>query len=363
MLPRYLRRAVASMILALPCGALAQAEEPAAAPSAATAASVAMNVDNPALLKGIKRVAIAGFTVDIVEHMEATADIAGAELLTGAPSDVSITLVGIDKTHYQAMVDAMYDKVAADLKAQGFEVMEHSELVANPEFQKIQSANSGEAREVKSPAGTNDYYSARGLPMLLVDEGALISKPMFAKHERDPYLSMGAALAGAFSMRGLYQLGELGKSLNVSMITVRVTLLGGQAKIDKAFWKTAASGSVDAAMAYVPLYNRILVLDGTSDKARVSLKEQTGTAKVGELVNVTSTEHKAAETAGNVAIAAGRALSAFGVLRGVPANSIKYNNSVRYEIRLEQAPFEKAVGDSFAKVSEGLAAELAHSRG
>jgi len=248
--PRTLFGAMAGLVavLAMP----ATAAEP---PGDAAPATVTVDVDNAGQIKGISCVAIATFEVDIVGHVEATTDIAGVELMTGAPSDVSTTLTGTDKTRYQDLVNGLYDRFTADLAGQGLKVMPQAELKAVPEFQKLQAKDAGAPRTVKSPAGINDYYSAYGLPIILADENTLIKRPTGwgQKPVRDPYVNWTNlfGLAGAVQM--LNQQSDVSKAVNCTMLNVRLTLLGGQARIEKAFWRTAGSGVADAAMAYVPL--------------------------------------------------------------------------------------------------------------
>ncbi|MGZ3306590.1 MAG: hypothetical protein ACXU8U_12085, partial [Asticcacaulis sp.] len=197
MMPQYTcRRLVGATIglaalLAAPAVTVA-GPAPAAEPATdAPPAAVTLEVDKPEELKGVSCVAIATFEVDIVGHLEATTDIAGVELMTGAPSEISTTLTGTDKAHYQALVNGLYDRFAADLAGNGFKVMSQTELSTIPGFQKLQAKDTGEPRTVKSPAGLNDYYSAYGLPIILADENVLIRRPLGwgQKAPRDPYVN------------------------------------------------------------------------------------------------------------------------------------------------------------------------------
>lgn len=331
---------------------------------ATSAQGVAMQVDNPDKLKGVKRVAIGSFMVDVVEDMRTSKDLAGIELVTGAPSSVSIKVKGLDPARYQAIVDAMYAKTEADLKAQGFEVVPNAEVMANPDMAKLVAKNNESPRRVKSAAGENLYFTAHGLPQIVTDELALIPKfrfnvPFGKKPKADPYI--GSFSVGMNSGMAIAMQNSIGKQLNAAMLNVRITLLASQASLDPEFFTEGSKKThAVAAIAMVPVYNRFYVAMPDGGKARVSLRDQVVTGAVGDLENITSGTKKATQTAGNVARVAG----ALGMLGGFSpfGSKIKYANSIDYEAKLDQAKFEQGVKDSYAKVSTGLVTELANRR-
>ncbi len=324
---------------------------------------VAMQVDNPGKLAGIHRVAIASFMVDIVDDLKAEQDISGVELVAGAPSEVSIKVVGTDPLTYQAMVDSMYETAVRDLMAQGFEVVSNQDLLANADFAKLVARNNENPRRIHSAAGENLYYTTHNLPQIVTDELSVIPKftfpmPFAKKPKADPYI--GSFSVGMNSGMALATSNSIAKQLNAAMINVRITLLGSQASLDKNFWTQGGDAHAAAAVGMTPLYNRYLIMLPDGGRARIALRDQVTSTSTGELVKVTSGTKQASQTVGNVARVAG----AFGMLGGFSGigRSIKYAHSIDYEARMDPAKFGDAVEASFSKVSSGLATELAARR-
>lgn len=147
------------------------------------------------------------------------------------------------------------------------------------------------------------------------------------------------------------------------MLNVRITLLGGQAQLDRAFWKTAGTAKTDAAMTFVALYNRVIVIGPDQGISRVRLSQDLSTEKLGDLVSTTTGGDRALQAAGNTAIAVSRFAGAFipgggGGLIG----SMHYGNKKTYEVRTDQATFEAALNGGFTEVSQALTDEMARQR-
>jgi hypothetical protein len=336
-------------------GAHAQAQLPA--PTVA--------VENPAALKGLNRVAIGSFTVDILDRLEATEQIGGIELISGAPSDLVVTLVGADRGRYEALAEAAYDRFVADLTKQGFTVVSPDDMRADPEFQKTLKADAAASRDERSPAGSNRYVSAKGLPIYLVDETTVIPKMeihiLGPKPKRDPYIGWGSSLGAGYALMGFQRQHAIAQSLGAPILNVRVTLLGGQARLDRAFWKTAGTAKTDAAMTFVALYNRVLIVGPDKTLARVSLSQDLATDKLGDLVSTTTAGDKALQTGLNTAIAVSRFAGAF-VPGGGLIGAMHYGNKKTYEVRTDQATFETALAGGFGAVSQAMTEELARQR-
>jgi hypothetical protein len=322
-------------------------------------------VENPSALKGLNRVAIGSFTVDILDRLEATEQIGGIELVTGAPSDLIVTLVGADRARYEALADAAYGRFVADLTSQGFTVIPPEELRGDPEFQKTLKADSGTARDERSPAGANRYVSAKGLPIYLVDETTVIPKTEIhvfgPKPKRDPYIGWGSSLGAGYALLGFERQHAVARSLGAPILNVRITLLGGQARLDRAFWKTAGTAKTDAAMTFVALYNRLLVVGPDKGLSRLSLSQDLATEKLGDLVSTTTGGDRALQTAGNTAIAVSRFAGAF-VPGGSLIGAMHYSNKKTYEVRTDEATFEAALTSGFGAVSQAMAQELKRQR-
>ncbi|CAN5306609.1 hypothetical protein BH09PSE2_BH09PSE2_06130 [soil metagenome] len=356
--------ATLSLLLSGASYSVASAADQRTVAASPTGASL-VTVENAARLKGLNRVAIGSFTVDILDRLESSADIGGIELVTGAPSQLVVTLVGCDRERYQSLVDAAYDRFVADLTTKGFTVIPQSELQADPEFRKLISAEAAAARDERSPAGSNRYLSTASLPIYLVDETTLFPKMEFhimgPKPERDPYIGWGSSLGSGFAALGFQRQHAAAKSIGAPILNVRITLLGGQAQINRDFWKTAGSARTDAAMRFVALYNRVLVVGPDQGMARVALSEDLATDKLGDLVSTTSGGSRALQAAGNTAIVASRMMGAF-VPGGSLIGAMHYTNKNTYEVRTDQATFENALNGGFVRVSDILTSALSESR-
>ena len=347
-------RNVLAFVLAAGISSAFAADVRADAPEAA-----AVTFENPQALHGLTKVAIGSFTVDVVDRLEADTKIAGIELVSGLPSNIVVTLKGVDSARYQALVDAMYDRFVADLAAQGITALPRADLAVQPDFATLESPP---ARDERTPVGANRYLTAHGLPIYLVDETQVFPKMQFQvfghKPERDPYISWGTALGAGFAAQGFEHERALAQKLGVPIINVRITMLSGQAHIDNSFWRSGASAKTDAALSFVGLYNRVLVVPAQGPMGRVALGRPIVTDKLGDLVNVTSTGGKAAETGLNTAIAASRFAGAF-IPGGALLGSMHYQSHAAYEVRSDQASFEDAVTKGFVTVSGALTHELA----
>ena len=184
------------------------------------------------------------------------------------------------------------------------------------------------------------------------------------KSVRDPYIGWGAGFGSAFVMLDYAKQRQVAKSLGAAILNVRITLLGGQAHINRDFWMTKGSGKTDAAMTFVPLYNRVVVVPGDSTSAygRVALGQPVVTDKLGELVSTTSAANHALQTAGNAAIVASRFLGAFAGGGGGIIGAMHYGNRSSYELRTDEATFETQLSKGFQHVSQLLSSELARGR-
>lgn len=103
-----------------------------------------VKTETPAAFKGTKDVVIGAFTVGFLTQKTDSVKAGGG--LTGngfgGKSTAHSTLEGIDNALLQSITDAAYKQFVADLKAQGFNVVDRKTLLDNPDF-----------------AGTKDYDS------------------------------------------------------------------------------------------------------------------------------------------------------------------------------------------------------------
>jgi len=142
----------------------------AADPAAAAGTYLATQAEGK--LKGIKRVAITNFCIQFVYGKEAQASSAGywaqySQTSTGAIPG------GLSAEKIQAIADAYLDRIEADLRAAGIEVVPYEELAANDLYQKFTAKYDTGIRTLvrETPAAKGGtvgeavaYVSPRGRP-------------------------------------------------------------------------------------------------------------------------------------------------------------------------------------------------------
>ena len=315
-----------------------------------TQANKLVKVENPEYLASVKRVAIANFMVDFVSELKYSKGLSGFEAMMGADSNVSIKLVGGNNELFQSITDRFYQQTVEQLKARGIEVVSNEELTALPEFKELASRGlSPLPSEQDAKSGKGLFFTARDLPLYLFDEAQFITSiSLFSKPKQDDFLTFGSRFSGNFSAGQNQQLEEaIAKKLGVHLLKVRLTVMGGQLTPDTSFW---SSGKVTtrAAASFVDFVTRYAFITPEGKKARVSLKETVHTKDIGELVNITSTGTKAADTVQNVAVVALNVASLAARFGGVgvpnvPSLNNAYASSIDYECRVQPEPVEKTL--------------------
>jgi hypothetical protein len=297
-----------------------------------------VEVENGEYLKGLKRVIIPSFLVHFVTESKADAQINGIQVITGAPSDVKITLKGAEDARMQTLTEALYIRTVAQLTGAGIEVVPVEKLKAQPAYNDLVTASSKGPKEEDAKAGKGKFHTPQDLPLYHLDEASFIPKVRISlfgnKPPEDAFLPLGTKLGSAFSA-GSVQLAEqqLAKELDAAILKVRITVLAGQLNVATNFW-TGKEISTVAAASFPPLVNRFAFVLPNGNKARLSLREQVTSGPLGELVNVTSAGSQAADVARNV-------LSVALMLGG--QRGIGYGRSAEYEWRVSPEDFEKVI--------------------
>jgi hypothetical protein len=102
----------------------------------ATAAGTYLATQAEGKLKGIKRVAVTNFCVQFVYGKEAHATSSGYWVVYGRTATGAIP-GGLSPEKMQAVADAYLDRIEADLRAAGIEVVPYEELAANDMYKKF----------------------------------------------------------------------------------------------------------------------------------------------------------------------------------------------------------------------------------
>ena len=323
---------------ALLAGGLATAQSLDPKADLTEAAQKFVEVENGEHLKGLKRVIIPSFLVHFVTESKAEAQINGIQVVTGAPSDVKITLKGAEDARMQAVAESLYQRTVTQLTEAGIVVVPAEQLKAKPAYADLVAASTKGPKEEDAKAGKGKFHTPQDLPLYYMDEAGFIPKVTIRlfgnKPPEDAFLPFGTKFGSAFSA-GAVQMAEqqLAKEFDAAILKVRVTVLAGQLNVAQSFW-TGKDISTEAAASFPPLVNRFAFVLPDGNKARLSLKEQVSSGKLGELVNVTSAGSQAADVARNV-------LSVALMLGG--QRGIGYGRSAEYEWRVAPEDFEKVI--------------------
>lgn len=196
--------------------------QPAAAPYVLDAQAVA--VDNARLLAGVKRVAITQLVVQFLDRQDGSAVSGG--LRGGASASSIVRLAGPGPEQYQRISEALYDAAVAAARDAGLEVVPHEQLVAQPDFQKLQAAGKPSPVEDEKFSGHGGWtYSPRGLPVVWDSD----DEASFLQSNRDPdprgeqYRS-GSSLLGGNSTAARWAEWGLAKALDAHLLKVRLTI-------------------------------------------------------------------------------------------------------------------------------------------
>ena len=347
MLFRPLLAPALALLIALAAAPL-QAQTPAAPEGAP------LDIDHPDKLQGLKRVVIPSFNVHFVTQSRAGVPINGVQVLTGAPSNVTITLKGADPARFQALADALYDQTVQRLQAVGIEVVPLATLQAQPAFAEIvQKADPGPKAE-DAAAGQGVFHAARGLPLYHMDEVSFIQKfeiKLFGgKKPEDTFLPLSSRLAAGFSHGFIAQAEQrLAQALDAAVLKVRLTVTAGTLDVATNFW-TGQEISTRAAATMSPLVNRFAFILPDGGKARLALKQPVTSGEIGELANVTSTTSQAADVARNV-------LNVAMILGGARTN-MGYGRSADYEWRVTPEVYEQGVSAQAAQLVAQLVTQV-----
>lgn len=345
-----LRRCIAATLiaaLALPGAAHAQAPEPAASAPADAAASApagpaidltppaqvapvsvaadGLDLENGDTLKGVSKVALAGVALYVMTASSGAAT-SGAAFRDRSMAYVnsSLKVTGLDAAQLQALADDAHDRAAAALKARGIAVVPLAELQALPEYAELAALGDKAPLAIDASAGKGTVYSARGLPLIHMDELAWLNRMvggLFGAKVEDPYVSLGDRMAGGFRKAKLDPAVEkLAKAAGASVVMVRIVLSPAQIKASGGAWSLGASTSARDSLVMPAWTNRLWLMTPKGDRARASLKFPlaSGTPP-GRIVDVTSTASKVADVATTVLTFAA-ALS--GVGRGVSQRTL-----------------------------------------
>lgn len=220
---------------------------PAFAQSAGTAAAPTVaefiKAEQPGVLGGRKKVAIATFTLQLVRDQGIERS-AGTFGMFQGQSASYFTQTRIDQATLQAVADRLYDTFVAELKAGGVDVVPQAELDADPNYQELRkiavaspfsdTLNTGKGKD--QVMGVNLLTAAKGLP--IITQG-LQDKKWFPTQTEGYGSLMKVVLGGATTAKTL-QAPLLHVKLALSMVELKGRGWGGSSQFGNLTVKSAS---------------------------------------------------------------------------------------------------------------------------
>jgi hypothetical protein len=327
---------------------------PQVAPVAPPAAD-ALDLENPDGLKGVRRVALAGVAVYVLDRTSGGASAGGVFANRSmAVVNTSVKVTGLDPARLQALADAAHDTTVAALKARGVEVLTADELRSQPAWAELTAAADPSPLPFDAAAGQGHVYSARGLPLFHMDEAAWMPRTiggLFGAKVEDPFVSLGDKMSGGFrKVKVDPPLAALATAVNAPVLLVRLVLTPAQVKASGGAFSLTASTSARDSLVLPGWTNRLLLIPPKGDRARVSLKDAMASATPpGRMVDVTSTGTKVADIA---TTALTFAAAFYGVGRGVA------QSTTELELRTSPDWFDAVARPQMDAALTGLAGAL-----
>lgn len=310
------RHVVAALALAaawMTSGAQAQtaASEPASAPDLTPPAQIAqvsvpadgLDIENGDALKGVRKVALAGVSLYVMTESSGAAT-AGAAFRDRSMAYVnsSLKVTGLEPARLQQLADGAHDRLVAALQARGIEVVPLADLQTLPAYAALQAAADTAPLAIDASGGKGTVYSARGLPLIHMDEQAWLNRMvggLFGAKVEDPFVSMGDRVSGGFRKAKLDPaFSELSRAVGAPVMMARIVLSAAQVKASGGAWSLGASTQVRDTLVMPAWTNRLWVHTPQGDRARLSLKHPlVSETAPGRIVDVTSTASKVADVA------------------------------------------------------------------
>jgi hypothetical protein len=196
----------------------------------------AVEIVDAGALRGVKRVAVASFTVQYVTgQVWDTSYAAGArfsnmQTMQTAGQGGGFDIAGaLDPSKMQATTDLLYQAFLTDLQAAGFDVVGAEQLASSQAFKVFASKapttpRKEEAEAQKSNGAgaiTSVFYAPPGVPMVLSDKLDHLSTGRFGSNVGDPTLTFTGRLS-LYSTNWPYYDRDVQKELDTATLHVRL---------------------------------------------------------------------------------------------------------------------------------------------
>lgn len=202
----------------------------ATAPADQTAEFV--HISSPKSLKDIKKVAIVNFLVEFATVKEAK--VMSSRPGKSSSSEAKVSLGDPDLARYQAIADALYDKLVADLTAAGIEVIPSDTLKAENRFQDFKKVQHDSPWDTSTKGGRSIFVGAKGLPVYMDNP-----------ERADALKGMGMTLGMAFGANPTLLEVKLSNELKANLLSVNLVVDFADLKTKKFLGETSIATTYD----------------------------------------------------------------------------------------------------------------------
>ena len=311
---------------------------------AAAADQAPLKISKPEAVKGVQSVVIGAFNVgflfESVDNTKASGGMIGA---FGGTTKAKSQLVGVTPQMMQAVTDAAYADLKAQLAAKGFTVADPAPMFASADFARVKPvASPYEASVVleKNSTGKTSFYKPTALPGLVMMPGDFVSTG---------FSGMGMQMASAQTAMGM---AAYAKSTSQAVIDVVYLIDFSQAKRPGAF--SFGGLKVNSGLSVVAEYSRLNIVTPAGKTATVLVKQPV--AVEGEFIDMadaTGGGDKAMQSAANVA---------GGVLAALGGPGMMMGKTRKYTFTAKPGAYEEGAAKAASLTSTRIVDQLASLR-
>lgn len=291
--------------------------------------------------KGAQKVVIGGFTVGFATYKTDSAKAGGGLFGSGfgGKSTATSTLTGIDAAAMQKITDAAYKGFIADLKVQGYEVVDRNELLNYKDFKSSKSYDSPYEESSGGIFGASSktlYVAPTGFGGIRSFMGDLTG------------FTGGFGFANPFHGAAAYA-----KETGVKVLSVVYVLDFANSESYGNWATTTSSVTVGQGMTILPEYTKLSVFGGDMG----TFSSANGSVALGQPVMSERLFAEAKETSSDAYKAAEAAVNVVGLLGGVGSNK-----SREFEFIARSADYEAASLEAIQKTNNLLIGKAASLR-
>jgi hypothetical protein len=205
-------------------------------------------------LKGMKRVVIPVFQIEFAVENKTSAVGSGASVKAQA------RLSGVDRPQFEEITNQFYDKLVADLKGLGLEVVPYATLAGNESYKSMERVFKTSPQLIKTGDGLSLFYSPEGLPIYWGGN--------MANNDR---LGLGAALGNFSTVQPQNIEPGIAKALDASVLRVRVSVDIAKQHASGSMFGHSASASTKAQLGLMADYSEFVFISPGGDRTRIWL--------------------------------------------------------------------------------------------